>query len=276
VRPLLGALIALGFLAACAIREPFFTPPVTGDGSTFSRFHESAVAGDSESQNLVGFMQFFGEGAARNRGAALNWFSEAAASGHMSAQLNLAMIYSLGVGVPRNPVLADRFFVMARDNAAKPPVVSRLIFSTLPELIDQSCDVGRTSPRRGQETYLTYCAGCHGFNGVAAFAGSPSFGLGERMEKSDAELMGSILGGHDIMPRWGDKLPRNDLDAVLGYVRSLQLGFRGGILHSLNTPPPRYYLFGPMTFDFSNQPVDTVYYTEESDPSDDLCSQQAH
>ncbi len=272
MRPLVGALAVLSLLVACTIREPTNTRPHVGEGSTFSRFREHALAGDPESQNLVGFMLFFGEGAARDQAAARRWFTEAAASGHMSAQLNLAMLYFLGVGAPQDPVRANRYFAMARANPAKPPeVASRLIFSTIPELIDQSCDIGRESEGLGQETYLTYCAGCHGFNGVAAYAGSPSFGLGEHLDKSDAELMGSIVGGHGVMPTWGDKLPQDKLDAVLRYVRSLQLNFRGGILHALNTPPPRYYLFGPMTLDFNNQPVDTVHYFGEVDPSDDLC-----
>jgi hypothetical protein len=52
-----------------------------------------------------------------------------------------------------------------------------------------------------------FCAGCHGLNGIAGYVGAPSFALGERMEKSDRELMGSITGGHEVMPEWGDKLP---------------------------------------------------------------------
>ncbi len=272
MRSLVGALAVLGFLAACTIREPPNARPSVGEGSTFSRFREQALAGDPESQNLVGFMLFFGEGVAKDQAAARRWFVVAAASGHMSAQLNLAMLYFLGVGAPQDPVRANRYFAMARANPTKPPeVVSRLILTTLPELIDQSCDMGRESGGLGQETYLTYCAGCHGFNGVAAYAGSPSFGFGEHLDKSDEEMMGSIVGGHGVMPMWGDKLPRYELDAVLRYVRSLQLNFRGGLLHALNTPPPRYYLFGPMTFDFNNQPVDTVYYSAEVDPSEDLC-----
>lgn len=30
--------------------------------------------------------------------------------------------------------------------------------------------------------------------------------------------------------------------------------------------------FGPMTFDFDSQPVDTVYYTLEDEPSEERCA----
>ena len=36
----------------------------------------------------------------------------------------------------------------------------------------------------GSEVYLTFCAGCHGFDGIAAYPPAPSFALGERLHQS--------------------------------------------------------------------------------------------
>ena len=44
----------------------------------------------------------------------------------------------------------------------------------------------------GEKLYITFCAGCHGFNDIAYYVNSPSFALGERLQKSDHELQKSI------------------------------------------------------------------------------------
>jgi len=55
-------------------------------------------------------------------------------------------------------------------------------------------------PEPAEKTYLQFCGGCHGFNGIAWYVNSPSFALRERMHKSDAELANSISNGRGAMP----------------------------------------------------------------------------
>ena len=71
----------------------------------------------------------------------------------------------------------------------------------------------------GRDVFLTYCSGCHGFNGLAFYPPAPSFAMNDRLGKSDPELMNSILKGKGAMPWWEGKLPRFWLEQALAYVR---------------------------------------------------------
>ncbi len=53
----------------------------------------------------------------------------------------------------------------------------------------------------GGRVFLTYCAGCHGFDGFADYPPAPSFSMGERLEKDDRMLLQSILNGKGGCPR---------------------------------------------------------------------------
>jgi mono/diheme cytochrome c family protein len=102
---------------------------------------------------------------------------------------------------------------------------------------------------RGEATYTMFCAGCHGLNGIAAYIGSPSFALGERLQKPDATLLYSIYQGKGVMPSWGDKLSEDRLLDVLAFVRSLQRHYENGLAEGIRRAPGRYFLFGPMEED---------------------------
>ena len=101
----------------------------------------------------------------------------------------------------------------------------------------------------GETTFVTFCAGCHGLNGIAAYVDSPSFALGDRMEKPDAELIESVRNGKGVMPSWGDKLSDRQMRDVLGFVRSLEDQYEAGIVTGIRRAPGLYFLFGPMTRD---------------------------
>ena len=191
-------------------------PPAT----TYEKFLAKAEAGDSESQNLIGFMLYFGEGAPRDLRRAQDWFRRAAGQGNAMAQRNLAVMRGLGIGVA-----ADHRAVGAIAHAGDPTPADR---------------------SRGEDVFATFCAGCHGLNGVAAYVDSPSFALGERMDKTDSALLHSIVNGRGLMPDWGNKLAQEDLVAVLAFVRTLQQDYRDGIGRGLRPAPGRYFLFGPM------------------------------
>lgn len=83
-------------------------------------------------------------------------------------------------------------------------------------------------------------------NGISAYVGSPSFAIGERMDKSDAVLLRSLMKGIGDMPGWEDKLPRKDLVDILRFVRSFEPQYDTGMIQVLRAAPELYFLFGPM------------------------------
>lgn len=77
----------------------------------------------------------------------------------------------------------------------------------------------------GAEVYTTYCAACHqadgtGMGGMLA----ADFTSGGRLDKSDAELLGSIRDGFKgkvgQMPPWKGTLDEQQMADVLAYVRA--------------------------------------------------------
>lgn len=206
--------------AACGVPRGGWT--VAGGGTpetTYRKFLARAEAGEAESQNLVGFMLFHGEGVRSDRTRARMWFERAAAQGNPRAQRNLASMHALGA--PETGV-----------------VPGQMLTGTRPQI-----------SQAGQTRYEMFCAGCHGFNGISFYVHSPSFALGETLEKGDAELMHSLLHGKGEMPNWDDKFSPGDLLNVLQYVRTLRAKYDLGIGQALSGPPPVYYLFGPMRSD---------------------------
>lgn len=211
----LGAAILLQ-LSACGAWIGAWDPAGSGFKSTFQKFLARAELGDTESQNAVGYMLYHGEGAPMDRAQAQWWFRRAAERGNVRAQRNLAIMAAMG------PVAQSGPSAELRQDAS-----------------------GNDVPR-GERLYLMFCSGCHGVNGVSAYEHSPSFAFGERLEKGDAALMRSLLGGTQEMPAWDDKLSRRDLLEVLSFARKLRDRYDAGIGQPLRAAPAYYYLFGPM------------------------------
>jgi len=97
----------------------------------------------------------------------------------------------------------------------------------------------------GAKTYAKFCAGCHGFSGVAYYVNSPSFALGQRMHKSNTALLKSINFGINLMPGWRDKLSHQEILALVEFIRTLATEFNVGIERELNKPVSQYYIFTP-------------------------------
>lgn len=235
-------------LAGCAAMGDYWRDPGRDPvDTTYEKFRARAQAGDAESQNLIGVMLFFGEGVPRNRFIAHWWFHEAADQGNARAQRNLAIMHSLGAGVPRDDIEAERYFRLAAEHEAGTAGRRRTVrpYASIADLVEHAARTARDR-RPGESTYAAFCAGCHGLNGISAYVGSPSFAIGERMDKSDAVLLQSLMKGIGDMPGWGDKLPRKDLVDILRFVRSFGPQYDTGILQVLRAAPELYFLFGPM------------------------------
>jgi mono/diheme cytochrome c family protein len=96
--------------------------------------------------------------------------------------------------------------------------------------------------QRGREVFVTYCGGCHGFDGFAYLPYAPSFSMGHRLDQGNAQLMRSILHGRNSMPSWEGKLPRDWLLDALAYLRFMDrtLTSQRG---SLSGHPKRFFVF---------------------------------
>ncbi len=212
-------IILLSQLSACGVPYPIRDGGNAGPETTYEKFLPLAEAGDAESQNVVGFMLFHGEGVSVGRDRAEMWFRRAAEQGNVRAQRNLAEMYSAG---------STEYDTQSGREPAAPATQERL---------------------SGEGLYAKFCAGCHGFNGIAAYVHSPSFALGQTLEKSDEELTHSLLHGKGEMPNWDDKLSLAELQDVLRFVRTLRSRYNLGIGQPLRGAPDVYYLFGPMKWD---------------------------
>ena len=70
-----------------------------------------------------------------------------------------------------------------------------------------------------QQVYEENCAACHGYDGVPMLPGAANFAIGERLEKSDSELLAITLDGKGDMPEWRDILTTDEQGAALAYLR---------------------------------------------------------
>ena len=96
----------------------------------------------------------------------------------------------------------------------------------------------------GEEVYLEFCGGCHGFNGIAWYVNSPSFALRERLQKSDTELADSIKNGIGAMPPWENMLRQEYIDALVKFIRTLPSTYENGLVSELRRPDD-YLRFQP-------------------------------
>lgn len=75
------------------------------------------------------------------------------------------------------------------------------------------------------DTFKSKCAMCHGENG-AGKGKVPALSSADVQAKSDADLKGAIEKGtktaNGMMPAYGTKLPADQIDALVKYVRSLK------------------------------------------------------
>ncbi|WP_164880835.1 c-type cytochrome [Aestuariirhabdus litorea] len=99
--------------------------------------------------------------------------------------------------------------------------------------------------QKGERAYFTFCAGCHGFSGIAYYRNSPSFALGDRMDKPDWELIRSISNGKGQMPGWEGKLEDSTLESLMKYIRTLKPKFDSGLVNHLRESPAYYFRFRP-------------------------------
>ena len=100
-------------------------------------------------------------------------------------------------------------------------------------------DMAALEETRG--TFREYCTMCHGADGVPMLPDVPNFATGERMEKSDAELLAVMKTGSGVMPPWEDVIDDDVQQNLVTYAR----GIAGDVIfqrqcadcHSASVPP---------------------------------------
>lgn len=212
--------------------------------SAFPLLAQSASADTPGLQNIVALMLYHGRGTPPDPAAAHDLFHSAAMGGSIMARRNLGILHTLGApGVEINFDEARIWFATAQatGNIDRPSP-------------DQAAHEGEEAliaidgryNGNGKKIYLTFCSGCHGFSGMNFFKYAPSFAMGQRLTKSDAELMEVIQHGKGMMPSWEDKLPLSDLEDALLYLRFLAIQTAYGMdATGFNEEPEMYFIFYP-------------------------------
>jgi len=98
----------------------------------------------------------------------------------------------------------------------------------------------------GADVFLKYCAGCHGFDGRAEYELAPSFSMGERLQKSDQELLQSVMQGKHSMPYWKDKLGVDEFRSAITYLRVMAERHSSGLPPREKPIPEKHYKFIPV------------------------------
>ena len=135
---------------------------------------------------------------------------------------------------PKSSLRSPAFFVLVGT-----------LFAALADAMPPDSDLRQGLPL-GRDVFLTYCSGCHGFDGLAVFPSAPSFAMGDRLAKSDLELMNSILWGKGAMPSWEGKLPTSWLERALAHIRHMD---RTGNFSAPENWDGTYSIFAPLGTD---------------------------
>jgi cytochrome c553 len=98
-----------------------------------------------------------------------------------------------------------------------------VFLSAMLGLLFSTCTLAETAA----DTYKKKCSACHGAKGAGDTLLGKNLklrplGSPEAQDKSDAELTTIISKGRNKMPRFDDKLSRDQIHALVEYVRSLK------------------------------------------------------
>ena len=94
-----------------------------------------------------------------------------------------------------------------------------------------------------RDVYHQHCGMCHGMDGVPNLGEVPNFAAGERMDRSDADLLATMQAGIGLMPSWEGVIDLDTRQHLITYVRGIpgDVVFRRECYdcHSESIPPLR-------------------------------------
>lgn len=121
-----------------------------------------------------------------------------------------------------------------------------LVLAGISSIVSAAAPQGDERNPRGADVFLTFCAGCHGIDGFAAYPAAPSFSMGDRLHKDDGTLLQSILNGKGAMPPWQDKLSIPMLRSAIRYLRIMDERVKIGQAPLQQKLPAYMYRFQPV------------------------------
>lgn len=75
---------------------------------------------------------------------------------------------------------------------------------------------------KGGQIYASYCASCHGVNGVPLMSDAPNFARSERLLRPDVFVVTAIREGKNSMPSYQGVLSDSEILDVVVYLRTLE------------------------------------------------------
>ena len=88
-----------------------------------------------------------------------------------------------------------------------------------------SLGFGQSANNSVASIYKTNCVSCHGPDGRGSAAGkslhAADFHSAQVQQQSDAQLAGVIAEGRGNMPAFGTRLSKDQIDALVKYIRTL-------------------------------------------------------
>ncbi len=88
-----------------------------------------------------------------------------------------------------------------------------------------SLGFGQATDNSAASTYKTNCVSCHGQDGHGSAVGkslhAADFHSAQVQQQSDSQLAGVISEGRGNMPPFGTRLAKDQIDALVKYIRSL-------------------------------------------------------
>lgn len=111
---------------------------------------KSAMNGDTEAENDLGFMYEHGEGISSYAEAAFDWYSKSAEKGFPPAQNNLARLYFLGQGTKVNYQLSYVWASIAFENGIA--IAEEGIVASLQKLSEAQLEEAKNIGQKIQET----------------------------------------------------------------------------------------------------------------------------
>jgi len=205
-------------LAVCSLSVSAGNFSTSRFDTTYEKYLAKALAGDTQAQNLLGYMNFYGEAAVQDYEQAHYWFHLSAEAGDVQAQRNLGLFHARAT--KRIP---EYYFDAKESNMwltkANGSTSLKTKYSVLMQEQVQFLAEG-TAIEIGEKIYQVFCSGCHGLNGIASYQRAPSFAKGERLDKTEQQLFNSIKNGKSIMPAWQQVLSDQQINNVLAYIKT--------------------------------------------------------
>ncbi len=88
-----------------------------------------------------------------------------------------------------------------------------------------SLGFGQPAKNSTASTYKTNCVSCHGQDGRGSAVGkslhTADFHSAQVQQQSDAQLANVVAEGRGNMPAFGTRLSKNQIDALVRYIRTL-------------------------------------------------------